>query len=157
MNTIITICTVLSMYMTSLENVNSEYFYNADIENGIVTTMYVYENSTTGLTPKLSYDFKYDAEGRLIEKTTNRWDKWSQQYKPTSRLEMTYTDNGYEVAHSVWNKKGWKPTEKVFYQVENDQVLSVNYLQPNHQGEFNSVELLNVIDPMAGRLLAETK
>ena len=72
MNTIITICTVLSMYMTSLENVNSEYFYNADIVNGIVTTMYVYDSSDTGLTPKFSYDFKYDAEGRLIEKTVNR-------------------------------------------------------------------------------------
>ena len=157
MNTIITICTVLSMYMTSLENVNSEYFYNADIENGIVTTMYVYDNSSTGLTPKLSYDFKYDAEGRLIEKTTNRWDKWSQQYKPSSRLEMTYTDKGYEVAHSVWSKKGWKPTEIAFYQVENDQILSVNYLYPNHQGEFNSVEQLTVIDPIEGRLLAQVK
>ena len=155
MNTIITICTVLSMYMTSLENVNSEYFYNADIVNGIVTTMYVYDSSDTVLTPKFSYDFKYDAEGRLIEKTVNRWDKWNQQYKPSTRLEMTYTDNGYEVSHSVWSKKGWKATEKVFYQMESNQVLSVNYLQPNHQGKFNTVEHLTVIDPMAGRLLAE--
>lgn len=157
MNTIITICTVLSMYMTSLENVNSEYFYNADIENGIVKTMYVYDNTDTGLTPKLSYDFKYDAEGRLIEKTANRWDRWNQQYKPSYRQEMTYTDNGYEVTHSVWTKKGWKSTEKAFYQTENNQVLSVNYLQPNHQGEFNTIEHLTVIDPMEGRLLAETK
>ncbi len=159
MNTIITICTVLSMYMTSLHDINSEYYYNADIDNGIVKTMYVYDKVSNGISPKLSYDFKYDAEGRLIEKTVNIWDSWSKQYKPSFRLEMSYYDNSYEVALSLWNKhkKEWKTSsEKIIYQIENDQVTTVNYLQRNHQGEYDPIDCMSILDPSEGLLLAET-
>ena len=86
METIITILTVLSMYMNATQNQSSEYYYNADIENGIVTTMYVCHQEAEGLSPRLSFHFDYDAQGRLTEKVVSRWDNWNKCYQPAYRL-----------------------------------------------------------------------
>ncbi|MBO4607967.1 MAG: DUF3836 domain-containing protein [Prevotella sp.] len=158
METIITILTVLSMYMNATQNQSSEYYYNAEIENGIVTTMYVYHQEAEGLSPRLAFHFDYDAQGRLTEKVVSRWDSWNKCYQPAYRLQYSYTDEGYELARSEWNKKRqeWKDAkEKMVYQIEKDQVLSVNYLQKNHQGDYCLSHQLTVFSPYEGLLLAE--
>ena len=159
METIITVLTVLSMYMNAVQNVNSEYFYNAEIENGVVTTLYVYNQEEVGLSPRLAYRFDYDAQGRLTEKVVCRWDNWNKSYQPSYRLQYNYTDEGYELAHSVWNKNNqeWKDAkEKVIYHIEKDQVLSVNYLEKKNQGDYRLSNHLNVFSAYEGLLLAET-
>ena len=70
MQTIITILTVLNMYINVLNDCTSKFIYNADIENGKVNTMYVYEREGNYITPKLYHQFSYDEHGRLTEKTT---------------------------------------------------------------------------------------
>lgn len=160
METIITILTVLSMYMNATQNMSSEYYYNSEMENGVIKTMYVYDQVENGLSPKLAYHYDYDAQGRLTEKVVCRWDCWSKDYQPTYRLQLTYTDEGYELAQSVWNKKKheWKDTnEKAVYHIEKGQVLSVNYLQKDAQGDFQTANHLTVFSPYEGVLLAAQK
>lgn len=41
MSTIITTATVMAMYLNAAGSINSQYTYNADIENNQVKTMYV--------------------------------------------------------------------------------------------------------------------
>ena len=50
METIITAATVLSMFMNLSNDVNSPYYYNADVENGQVKTLYVYNDNEGQLT-----------------------------------------------------------------------------------------------------------
>lgn len=48
MSTIITTATIMAMYLNAAGSANSQYAYNADIENGQVSTMYVMNlNSAT--------------------------------------------------------------------------------------------------------------
>ena len=158
METIITVLTVLSLYMNASLNQSSEYCYNAEMENGIVTTVYVYNQGEEGISPRLACHYDYDAQGRLTEKVVSRWDIWSKSYQPSYRLQFCYTDEGYEVAHSEWNKnlQEWKDIqEKAIYHIEKGQVLSVNYLQKNHQGDYRLSNQLNVLSPYEGLLLAE--
>ena len=157
MQTIITILTVLSMYTTSIQNVNSEYFYNADIENGIVTNLYVYQQGDNGLAPKAMNHYEYDEQGRLTEKVVSRWDIWTKEYQPAYRLQMIYDNDGYELAYSTWNtkEKTWNlSSEKTIYQFEDGQLLSTNSLQRNNQGEYQSVEHTIIMNPYEDQLLA---
>ena len=73
METIITIFTVLSMYMNVITNAESKYFYNADINDGVVETIYVFSQNGAGLQEKLACHYDYDEQGRLTEKTVCRW------------------------------------------------------------------------------------
>ena len=55
MDIIITVFTVLSMYLNLSSNPNSDYCYNADIENGVVNALYVFDNKSDYLKPTYAY------------------------------------------------------------------------------------------------------
>lgn len=155
METIITIFTVLSMYMNAIEN-NSEYYYNADIDNGILRTMYVYENHTDGLTPKLAIHFDYDDYGRLTEKEVCRWDMWEKDYQPDYKLQYTYFDDGYELARSTWEgkKNTWKSDEKMVYHFGNDNQMNVSHLFKDNRGNYHTMNNIVVNGSYDNLLLA---
>ena len=160
METIITIFTVLSMYMNIIHNVDSKYYYNADIEDGIVKTMYVFDQNNEVLTPKMTCDFNYDEQGRLTEKTVCRWDCFDMQYKLDYKLSMTYADDHYELARCEWDvcKNTWKDSEeKIIYHLGNGHLQSVNFLRKDQFGDYHSVNHLDVLDPFEGLLLADIK
>ena len=72
METIITAATVLSMFMNLSNDVNSPYYYNADVENNQVKTLHVYNDNDGLLSARLSYRYTYDDEGRLVSKVAYR-------------------------------------------------------------------------------------
>lgn len=105
MQTIITAATILSMYLSAAENSNSSYYYNADMENGKVTTMYVYEADNQMLTSKLAYNYTYDEQERLVKKEVMRWNSVSREWENDYSLNLIYTEDGYELSRSVWDKR----------------------------------------------------
>lgn len=156
METIITIFTVLSMFMNLSQSTDSQYFYNADIEDGIVKTMYVYNYNGEGLTPKLACHYTYDLQGRLIEKEVCRWDMWTKEYCPDYKMELNYHLNGYDLTRSDWNKKeqDWTPSkDKAIYHIENEQLLSVSTIHRDIFGNYETYQL-HIINSMDSHLLA---
>ncbi len=105
METIITTATVLSMFLNLSNDVNAPYYYNADIDNNQVTTLYVYNDNYGQLSERLEYHYTYDKQGRLTSKTAYRHDNMTGKNEPTFRLDYTYQDNGYTVEHSEWNQQ----------------------------------------------------
>lgn len=103
METIITAATVLSMFMNLSNDVNAPYYYNADVENGQVKTLYVYNDNEGQLSARLSYHYTYDEEGRLKSKVAYRHDGLDGQEKPSFRLDYAYDEQGYSVERSEWN------------------------------------------------------
>ncbi len=159
MQTIITIFTVLSMYLNCSQDLNGQYYYNADIEDGIVKTMYVYEKSDNALVQYLSYDFTYDAQGRLTEKTVSRWDCWKKAYQPSYQLHIDYSADSYELTRNDWNERSqsWTPTaEKAVYHLSEGQLTGVSYMKRNGNGDsaYHTVKHLQVLDTYEGMLLA---
>ncbi|MDO4160804.1 MAG: DUF3836 domain-containing protein [Prevotellaceae bacterium] len=105
METIITAATIMAMYLNSASNVNSPYCYNADIENGQVKTMYVYNVDGNSLSARLEYQYIYDDFGRLTSKTALKTDSFTGKKSPSYRLEYCYMADGYSVEHCKWNEK----------------------------------------------------
>ena len=48
MESIITIATVLTMYFNAANDVNSQYLYNSDLEDGVIHKIEVYEQKAEG-------------------------------------------------------------------------------------------------------------
>ena len=161
METIITVATILNMFLSAGSNVNSEYFYNADIVDGQVNAMYVYDRSASGLSPKLEYRYAYDALERLTEKEAFAWNEVSKEWEPSYRLTYTYGEDSFEVERSNWDadSHAYKNVdEKAVYLYEFNNLVSVNYLKWSGQGNgFEVVDRMLVLNPRADLLLAYVK
>ena len=103
MGTIITTATIMAFYLNSASNIESPYYYNADIDNGQVKTMYVFDRQGESLIGKAEYRYEYDAEGRVTVKEVYSRSAATGRMMPRSRYEYTYTDDGYSLAHRMWN------------------------------------------------------
>ena len=158
METIITAATILSMYLSTATNENAMYCYNANIDNGRVNTMYVYNRDGNYLTAKLAYNYEYDDQDRLVKKEVLRWNERRNEWVKDHCLELTYDIEGYEVSKRNWNRKDQAyelAKEKAVYHYEFSQVMSVNYLR-RHTTEkgFESVDRMLVMNPAEDILLA---
>ena len=161
METIITAATILSMYLSTAMNENAPYCYNADIENGRVNTMYVYNRDGNYLTAKLAYNYEYDDQDRLVKKEVLRWNERRNEWENDYRLELTYNQEGYEVSKHNWNRKdqAYEPAmEKAVYHYEFSQVMSVNYLRRHKAANgFESIDRMLVMNPTDDILLATAR
>ena len=128
MGTIITAATIMAMYLNSTGNLNSQYCYNADVENGQVKTMYVYDKVGNSLSGKLEYRYEYDAEGRVTAKVTLRRNASTGRMTPESRLTYTYSTDGYTLERSLWNASSMafdRADSRTEYRIETTGVMSV--------------------------------
>ena len=128
MGTIITAATIMAMYLNSTGNLNSQYCYNADVENGQVKTMYVYDKVGNSLSGKLEYRYEYDAEGRVTAKVTLRRNASTGRMTPESRLTYTYSADGYTLERSLWNASSMafdRADSRTEYRMEATGVMSV--------------------------------
>ena len=161
METIITAATILSMYLSTATNENAMYCYNANIDNGRVNTMYVYNRDGNYLTAKLAYNYEYDDQDRLVKKEVLRWNERRNEWVKDHCLELTYDIEGYEVSKRNWKRKdqAYEPAkEKAVYHYEFSQVMSVNYLRRHAtEKDFESVDQMLVMNPAEDILLATAR
>lgn len=159
MSTIITTATVMAMYLNIAGGTHSPYAYNADIENNRVKTMYVMDKSGNSLSRKLKYTYSYDAEGRLSSKTASCYNSRTGEYVPASRLEFSYTTDGYAIERSTWNshsKNFNRPNSRTEYRHEVGPVLAVTtYEWSNAEDKMLPVEKMLVMTPVYEYLLAD--
>ncbi len=137
MGTIITAATIMAMYLNSTGNMNSQYCYNADIENGQVTTMYVYERQGESLSGKFEYRYEYDAEGRVASKTVMKRDAATGRLVPDCRYDFAYTAGGYTMEHSRWNerRRAFDPADsRTCYAAQGDGLVSVTSYELSADG-----------------------
>ena len=159
MGTIITAATIMAMYLSSTGNINSQYCYNADIENGQVKTMYVYDKVGKSLSGKLEYRYEYDAEGRVTSKDTYRRNALTGRMTPESRLSYTYSADGYTLERILWNGKTGafdRATSRTEYRHETTGVMSVTVYDLAEDGTAASVaDNMLVMMPQDAGLMAE--
>ena len=159
MGTIITAATIMAMYLNSTGNLNSQYYYNADVENGQVKTMYVYDKVGNSLSGKLEYRYEYDAEGRVTAKETLRRNASTGRMTPESRLTYTYSADGYTLERSLWNGKTKaydRATERTEYRMETTGVMSVTVYDLAEDGTPAAIaDNMLVMMPQDAGLMAE--
>ena len=158
MNVVITVFTIMSMYLNLTKSTDNMFYYNADTENGAVTTLYVYENRAGYLSPKLCYHFDYDDQGRLTERITCRWNARAKSYQPKSCLRFNYLESEYELSHSTWNnKKGtWNHIDqKMLYCLDSDQLDSVTHILVGSNDAETTIKRLFILGSNNDNLYAE--
>lgn len=119
---------VMKTYLDAVQTENADYAYNADIENGILTTQYIYrksqshrgKNACTMLTPHVKHCYSYDAEGRLANRTTYFWNATAGDWQTTYRLDYSYQPGLSIVECSKWNAAANRfasPSDRMVYEV----------------------------------------
>ena len=114
----LTAAAIMSMYMNAAQNTKSDYCYNAEIENGRVTTQYVYRETPKALTPHRRHGYEYDEQGRLTARTTYGWNTTTDEWQPVCRWLYSYTAAGYSVEIAYWDARHARfaePTSKSVY------------------------------------------
>lgn len=125
---IITAATVFS----TLSNVsgtqsNSQYYYNADFQNGKVSQVNVLNNDGKYLSNKLSYRYTYDNQDRLIEKQTLLWDNTKHEWREYQVQRYDYANNKMTMTLSRWNKAthSYELAERYEYTQMMDNVVAL--------------------------------
>ena len=159
MESIITAATVLTMYFNAINSNDVNYLYNADMEDGIVNKIEVYErNDNKQMEQKMEYCYKYDEQGRLADKEMLSWDEAKQQWTKSSRLTYRYFKNGYNVEVSYWNndKQSYDlPAEVTLYRSQAPNLTTVKTYKMNEkQDNMYLSSSMIVMEPLDSQLLA---
>ena len=158
MGTIITTATIMAFYLNSASNIESLYYYNADIDNGQVKTMYVFDRQGESLIGKAEYRYEYDAEGRVTVKEVYSRSATTGRMMPRSRYEYTYTADGYSLTHHSWNTRRQafgKADSRADYRMAAEGVMAVtNYEMQNGSSVMTPVSDFLAIMPVDNLLHA---
>ncbi len=159
MESIITAATVLTMYLNAISSNDNNYMYNADMEDGKVNKIEVYEQTADqSMTQKMEYRYAYDEQGRLETKEILRWDDAKKAWAENTRLTYKYFKNGYNVEVSKWNaaKAAYEvPSEVTLYRTVAPSLTSVRTFRMNDAKDnmYLSSRMI-VMEPADTRLLA---
>ena len=159
MESIITAATVLTMYFNAINSNDVNYLYNADMEDGIVNKIEVYEQKADKeMTQKMEYRYEYDEQGRLTNKELMRWDDATNSWTEDIRLTYKYYKNGYNVEISKWDadKKAYDlPSEVTLYRSVAPNLTSVKtYRMNDTKDNMYLSSRMMVMESLDSRLLA---
>lgn len=135
MESIITIATVLTMYFNAANDVNSQYLYNSDLEDGVIHKIEVYEKKANDqMCAKMEYRYSYDEQGRLTTREVVRWDEAKKDWVNDFRHTYKYYKNGYNMETSKWDAERQTydiPSEVTLYREVAPAVTSVRTYRMN--------------------------
>ena len=162
MESIITAATVLTMYFNAINSNEVNYLYNADMEDGVVNKIEVYEqNAEHPMAQKMEYRYEYDEQGRLSNKEMLSWNEAKKEWQKSSRLTYKYYKNGYNVEVSQWNseKNAYDlPSEVTLYRAQAPNLTSVRTYKMNEtQDNMYLTSRMVVMDSLDHQLLASLK
>ena len=159
MESIITVATVMTMYMNAVNSNEANYMYNGDMEDGVVNKIEVYErNDKQQMEQKMEYFYYYDEQGRLADKEMLAWDETKQDWTKSSRLTYKYYKNGYNVEVSHWNTEKQQydlPSEVTLYRSQAPNLTTVKtYKMNERQDNMYLTSSMIVMEPIENSLLA---
>lgn len=102
---IITVATIL-LASISLFNNGSEYVYNTEGHEDVISSTVVYKKSENGkfLSHHLKYNYTYDEQQRLVKKEVLKWNSCSATWENSHCLNYEYGASGYSIEYALWNK-----------------------------------------------------
>ncbi len=162
MESIITIATVLTMYFNAANDVNSQYVYNSDLEDGVIHKIEVYEQKAERqMTAKMEYRYSYDEQGRLTTREVMRWDAMKQDWVNDFCHTYRYYKNGYNMETSKWDdvRQAYDiPSEVTLYREVAPMVTSVRTYRMNEAKNdmylTNKMLCMESLEQISDRLMA---
>lgn len=135
---IITVATILMASLNAFNNV-SEYVYNTEGSDNVVTSTVVYKKSEGGkyLSHYLKYNYTYDEQQRLVKKEALKWNLYSEKWENSYCLDYIYDASGYSIEYALWNRVASDYTDvvaKQTYAEKMDGVMAVASYKWNNKG-----------------------
>lgn len=112
-------------------NVEKNFVYN-EVRNGNqVESKMVYKlNDDKYLNYHLKYNFKYDAENRILQKEVLKWNEINQAFERYYCLNYNYSEAGTDVEYAMWNNETNDYSdvkEKAVYLYSGDGISYLSY------------------------------
>ena len=83
-----------------------DYLYDTKEENGKVISKVVYLQEDGLLNKQVRYEFQYNAEGKVSEKTAFRWNSTKGDWVPFYQIQYQYNAEGQIQTHyAMWDAK----------------------------------------------------
>ncbi|MGL4293131.1 MAG: DUF3836 domain-containing protein [Bacteroidales bacterium] len=98
---------VMNYTFVSAQGENN-FIYDTKYENQQIISKTVFEKNedTNGLNPKTKYEYKYDDQHRIVEKSAFRWNEQKREWINNFQMLCTYNENGtVMVKFAQWDKK----------------------------------------------------
>ncbi|MBQ7422815.1 MAG: DUF3836 domain-containing protein [Prevotella sp.] len=158
MESIITAATVATLFFNTATQGTGNFVYNADMEQGQVKSLCVFNQKGTYLERKLKYSYAYDAEERLVRKEAFIWNEYKNQWEPDYRLDYAYTETGYSLERRNWDrhaKEYGDACSAMEYEMVFGNVMAVNIYKYNARAEeLRLTGNMLVMNPQESQLLA---
>ena len=84
-----------------------EYMYDTKEENGKVISKVIFLNDNGLLSKEFKYEFSYNENGKVSEKTAYRWNESKETWVPYYQTIYTYNVETGEIntTYGMWNQK----------------------------------------------------
>ena len=82
---------------------NSEFVYNAEQKDDVITALCVYSKADRRLKPVRRFEYTYDASGLLLRRVAYRWNELADDWLCTEAA-FKFGDEGSLITAHVWAK-----------------------------------------------------
>ena len=90
---------VIVSIMNSEVKAQDRFITNEEVQNDLIVAKTIFKQSGTYLYNHMRYEFTYDDENRLTNKTASKWDGVKEKWIPYFRMSYQYADNEITLAY----------------------------------------------------------
>ena len=83
-----------------------DYLYDTKEENGKIVSKVIYLQEDGLLNKQVRYEFQYNNDGKVSEKTAYRWNGAKDEWTPFYQIQYQYSEDGQIHTHyGMWDTK----------------------------------------------------
>ena len=99
----------------------NNFITNEEVKNNLVVSRTIYKQDGNYLHNHMRYEFAYDEQNRLINKTASKWDGTVDKWIPY--FQMTYR---YEANEVIMSYARWSESQETFSKDKKETVYELN-------------------------------
>ena len=97
---VITLVNLLNTQAMAQDN----FITNEEVKNNLVVSRTIYKQDGNYLHNHMRYEFAYDEQNRLINKTASKWDGTVDKWIPYFQMTYRYEANEVIMSYARWNE-----------------------------------------------------
>lgn len=92
-------------FATSARSYDNQLIYNPIEENGLMVGQTVFKMDGSTLANYMKYNYKYNADKRMIESEALKWNSTKEEWVKDLRINYTYTGKTVTTEYYKWDSK----------------------------------------------------
>ncbi len=96
---------LVSCLSVQARSYDGNLIYNSEEKDGVMVGQTVYKMDNGSLANYMKYNYAYDADQRMIESETLKWNSTNNQWENDLRITYAYSGKSITTNYYKWNKK----------------------------------------------------